>query len=110
MRFNPFRPSSIVPPGMFCGRMEEVLALERSLFQTSKGHPNHFLIQGERGIGKSSLLYYMQCVATGEIAPLDGEKFKFLKVNLEVTPANSYVDIIKLYLEILRLLAKTRKE
>ncbi|MDP3791319.1 MAG: ATP-binding protein [Candidatus Omnitrophota bacterium] len=95
MRFNPFRPGSIVPPGMFCGRIEEIMALERILFQTSKGNPNHFLLQGERGIGKSSLLYYMQCVATGQILALDGQKFKFIKVNLELTPANSYVDIIK---------------
>ncbi len=95
MRFNPFRPGSIVPPGMFCGRVEELLALERILFQTSKGNPNHFLLQGERGIGKSSLLYYMQCVATGQIIANDKQRFKFIKVNLELTPANSYVDIIK---------------
>lgn len=95
MRFNPFRPGSIVPPGMFCGRVEEVLALERILFQTSKGNPNHFLLQGERGIGKSSLLFYVQCVATGEIPASDKQLFKFIKVNLELTPVNSYVDIIK---------------
>jgi len=95
MKFNPFRPGSIVPPGMFCGRIEEVIALERILFQTSKGNPNHFLIQGEKGIGKSSLLYYMQCVATGEVPTIDGQKFNFIKVNLELTPTNSHIDIIK---------------
>ncbi len=37
----------------------------------------------------------MQCVATGQILAIDGQSFKFIKVNLELTPGNSYADIIK---------------
>jgi hypothetical protein len=55
-KYNPFRPNSIVTTGMFCGRFDEMKAAEQSLFQTKHENPKHFLISGERGIGKSSLL------------------------------------------------------
>ncbi len=55
-RYNPFRPGSIVTPGMFSGRYNELVAMERALFQTKNGNPLNFLIHGERGIGKSSVL------------------------------------------------------
>ena len=82
-------------PGMFSGRSEEILALEQSLFQTRAGNPNHFLIQGERGIGKSSLLFYLQCVARGDISSLDEVSFRFVTVSIVLEPANTYMDIIK---------------
>src|SRR5437773_8444840 len=87
-RYNPFRPGSIVTPGMFSGRSEEILALEQSLFQTRAGNPNHFLIQGERGIGKSSLLFYLQCVARGDISSLDEVSFRFVTVSIVLEPAD----------------------
>jgi Cdc6-like AAA superfamily ATPase len=63
VRYNPFRPGSIVSPGMFSGRYEELEGTEHALFQTKNGNPHHFLIEGERGIGKSSLLFSLQMVA-----------------------------------------------
>jgi biotin operon repressor len=94
-RYNPFRPGSIVTPGMFSGRGDALLALERALFQTKHDNPKHFLLHGERGIGKSSLLLYLQYVANGDIAPIDGDKFSFLTVTVELEPTTTYVDLIR---------------
>lgn len=59
---------------MFAGRYHEMLALEKALFQTKNGNPTHFLIDGERGIGKSSLLFNVEGVATGDFQPFEGPK------------------------------------
>jgi hypothetical protein len=71
-RTNPFRPNSPVSPGMFVGRLDELGALEQSLVQTRAGQPKHFMVTGERGIGKTSLLNYLRWVAQGQI-DVDGE-------------------------------------
>ncbi|MGH9726002.1 MAG: ATP-binding protein, partial [Candidatus Acidiferrales bacterium] len=76
---NPFKPDGIVAPGMFAGRLDEITAIERSLAQTKNGNPHHFLIQGERGIGKSSLFLYVQLIASGTI-PLDNKTMRFLTI------------------------------
>ena len=81
-KFNPFRPGHAVAPGMFAGRLNEIKAMERGLFQTKNGNPQHFLLEGERGIGKTSLMLYLDWVARGDI-PANGEKFKFLVVSIE---------------------------
>jgi Cdc6-like AAA superfamily ATPase len=95
MRFNPFRPNSIVGPGMFSGRSEEINTIEQSLFQTKHGNPQHFLIQGERGIGKSSLLLVVDNLAKGAWKPFDNEKFDFLSISIDIGGAQSQLDIIK---------------
>ncbi len=95
LRYNPFRPNTIVTTGIFSGRVEELFTLEKILFQTKNGNPQHFLIQGERGIGKSSLLFYLQCIAKGEIPSLNGENFKFITVPIELDPSNSYYDLVQ---------------
>jgi Cdc6-like AAA superfamily ATPase len=73
-KYNPFRPDKIVPPGMFCGRMDELRFLDHCLLQTKNGNPQHFLVEGERGIGKSSLLLSELVVATGRAQTFDGDK------------------------------------
>src|ERR1019366_5262184 len=94
-RYNPFRPGSIVTPGMFCGRYDEFAGTERALFQTKNGNPHHFLIHGERGIGKSSLLFNLELVAKGELKPFEGSSnFNFLTLSLELEPRNTYSDVI----------------
>jgi hypothetical protein len=67
MRFNPFRPNNIAPPGVFSGRSEEIDAIEQCLFQTKNNNPQHFLIEGERRIGKSSLLFLSETIAEGYV-------------------------------------------
>lgn len=95
LKFNPFRPGSIVNASMFAGRMEELTKLEQALFQTKNGNPHHFLLHGERGIGKSSLLFYLQCIAKGEIESLEDNQYHFLVVQVELEPSNDYSDLIK---------------
>ncbi len=94
-KFNPFRPGTIVTPGMFSGRINELLTLEKALLQTKNGNPFHFLIHGERGIGKSSLLSYLQFIASGALESISCGKFHFLTVSIELEPTNTYEDIIQ---------------
>jgi len=93
-RYNPFRPGSIVGPSMFSGRGMELLTFEKVLYQTKCGNPHHFTILGERGIGKSSLLFYLKLVASGKITSLDSQTYRFLVVNIELDPSNTYAEII----------------
>jgi len=93
-RFNPFRPGTIVTPGMFCGRVDELVAIEAILFQTRAGNPQHFLIHGERGIGKSALFLFLETVAHGQVESIQSGYFNFLTVNIELDPSTTYLDII----------------
>lgn len=96
MKFNPFRPNGLTAPGMFYGRVAEIEAIERSLFQAKYGNPVHFLVQGERGIGKSSLFNLVQLTASGRIAPLnETPNLRFLVVSVDLGGAHTQVDIIR---------------
>ena len=106
-KYNPFRPSGLVSPGMFAGRYAELEATEQALLQTKHGNPHHFLVLGERGIGKSSLMLNVQWVCSGDISPLQGDKYKFLDVSVVLEPSDSYADLIqKIGREIRRQVAK----
>ncbi len=94
MRFNPFRPNSIAPVGLFEGRVEETRALDGMLNNTMLGNPQHFLIHGERGIGKSSLLFVEELTAKGSMATFDGDKFNFLVVSISLENTDSHESII----------------
>ena len=52
---------------MFVGRLDELDTIERALFQSKNGNPQHFLVQGERGIGKSSLFTFVEAIADGRL-------------------------------------------
>jgi hypothetical protein len=94
--YNPFRPNGIVSPGMFSGRLDEIKSIEHSLFQPKHDNPQHFLIEGERGIGKSSLMLYVDWVAQGTIPGLDESgRYKFLVVSVELDDSCDYRDIIR---------------
>ncbi len=96
MKYNPFRPGSIVVPGMFVGRSNEINEMERCLFQTKHENPQHFLILGERGIGKSSLLLYMDMFASGQFSADDDlAKFDFITVSADLGGCRSQLDIIQ---------------
>lgn len=93
-KLNPFRPASVISPGMFVGRIEEIEVVEQSLLQTRDGNPQHFIIEGERGIGKSSLCLWVDYLAKGDI-PYDGaHRLSFVVVNIELHGAMGYEDII----------------
>jgi len=94
-KYNPFKPGSIVHPGMFAGRIEELTTLEKALFQTANGNPSHFLIHGERGIGKSSLLMLINHIACENTPSVILEQpFNFLTVTIELEPNDNYSDLI----------------
>src|SRR5690606_15525401 len=95
LRYNPFQPNGIINPGMFVGRIEEIRLVERCLFQSKNGNPQNFLIQGERGIGKSSLLFYIELIANGKIQPLIGGSFSFLTVSVDLGGCSTQVDIVR---------------
>lgn len=94
-KYNPFKPNDIINIGMFVGRVEELRVVERCLFQTKHGNAQHFMFQGERGIGKSSLLYYINMVALGNVAPFDGDKFRFLSVPVDLGGAQTQLDVVR---------------
>ena len=83
-KMNPFRPNSPVNPGMFIGRIDELRRIERALTQTVLGEPAHFMVTGERGIGKTSLLLYLDAVASGKINKPDGSSLRFLVLHLDI--------------------------
>lgn len=96
-KFNPFRPNNIINPGSFVGRVEELVTIEKCLFQTKHGNPQHFLVHGERGIGKSSLLLYVQALANGKFKNPDNGKpeFSFLTINIDLGTCQTQIDIIR---------------
>ncbi len=95
-KINPYKPNSPVPPGMFAGRLEEIKALENGLYQTKHGNPTNFLITGERGIGKSSLITYIKPTAQGDIVAPEYEPFHFVVVNTVISNKSTLISFIKL--------------
>lgn len=95
-KINPFKPNSPVPTGLFAGRYDEVFALEKGLFQTKSGQPSHYLITGDRGIGKSSLLFYLQSLSSGAIKSPDYERFSFVTISLPISDRMDITSLIKL--------------
>lgn len=94
-KYNPFRPGSVVAPGMFCGRHEEIIRIEQSLFQTKRHNPQHFIFEGERGIGKTSLLLRLEYVARGVTKPLQGKLLNFMVVRIELQRTTTSLEIVK---------------
>lgn len=95
MRYNPFQPNRIVNPAMFVGRVDEISKIEHSLFQAKSGNPQNFLIEGERGIGKSSLLHYVSILSDGRITGLRGDEYNFLLVAVDMGGVTTQLDIIR---------------
>lgn len=77
MKYNPFKSGSIVHPGMFAGRIDELKSIDNYFFQTKNGNGSSFIIHGERGIGKSSLLFLTELIARGEIISISDNKYSF---------------------------------
>lgn len=94
-KFNPFRPDGIIAPGVFTGRIDEISAIERSLFQAKNGNPHHFLIQGERGIGKSSLFFYIEILAAGKITIPNDDRMQFLTLSVDLIGAHTQLDVVR---------------
>lgn len=109
MLTNPFRPNSPVNPGMFVGRNAEIKRLEAALLQTRAEQPAHFIITGERGIGKTSLLLYLRAVANGLI-PIENHNVKFLILDVDIDASTTQLGLIqRIQLAIDRELGQSEK-
>lgn len=95
-KINPFQPNSPVPTAMFAGRIDEIEALEKGLYQTKLNKPINFLMIGDRGIGKSSLLLLLKATAAGLINTPKFGKFNFLTVHIPVSDHMSIATLLKL--------------
>lgn len=93
-KLNPFRPGSVISPGMFVGRIEEIELVEQSLLRTREANPQHFIIEGERGIGKSSLCLWVDYLARGDITYDGTNRLSFVVVNTDLHAAMAYDDIV----------------
>ncbi len=80
---------------MFIGRLDEIKTIERCLFQTKNGNPQHFLVQGERGIGKSSLFFLVSGFADGRIPPMNTISMNFLVLSVDLGNVASQLDIVR---------------
>jgi hypothetical protein len=95
-KYNPFRPDKMMPPGMFTGRMDELDFIDHCLLQTKNGNPQHFLIEGERGIGKSSLFLCGQYVAEGKIPTMTSrDNLDFIVLSVSLLETDDYYSIIR---------------
>lgn len=95
-KVNPFQPNARVSSEMFAGRISEIKALENGLYQTKNSRPSHFLITGERGIGKSSLLLLIRLIATGAVESINYDSFNFIQVNVLIFKNATLMTLIKL--------------
>lgn len=82
-KVNPFRPGHPVRPGMFAGRLDEIQRISAAVHQTSAGRPVNFMMIGERGIGKSSLMLYAKVLATLGLEEEGREKFLVIDTDLD---------------------------
>ncbi|WP_296888303.1 ATP-binding protein [Thiobacillus sp.] len=85
-----------MPTAMFAGRYDEILALEKGLFQTKHNQPCNFMITGDRGIGKSSLLFYLKHVSNGNIECIEHGNFDFVSISVPVSDKLDIVTLLKL--------------
>ncbi|HEY4149370.1 MAG TPA: AAA family ATPase [Chitinophagaceae bacterium] len=106
---NPFKPNSPVTHGMFVGRSEEMRKIESALIQTKANQSVSFLLLGERGIGKTSLLLLVKYYAEGLIL-VRGQKLNYLVIEIDVAKETTSIALIKkIEMALRRKLAKTEK-
>src|SRR5208337_2132877 len=109
-KYNPFRPNKIVSPGMFCGRIEELDYIEHCLIQTKNGNSQNFLVEGERGIGKSSLLVFEDAVSSGKTQTRDNTRLKFITINISLQETDNLFTIVKKISDRLKIKIEKKEE
>lgn len=109
MIFNPFTPNKPVHSGMFSGRFREIQRTDELLYQTVNCNPTHIIYQGERGIGKTSLLLAAKFLAEGKIN-FSENKYNFITVPIIISEdMNIYNFAIVLKNALERVLRKSDK-
>lgn len=109
MSLNPFRPNSPCPKGVFVGRIEEIEKIEKCLLLTKANRGFSFMLTGERGIGKTSLLSLVKYFAEGDIE-VEKSKLNFLVIESDIDKNTTQEGLIKkIEIGLKRKLAKTEK-
>ena len=109
MKINPFNPNSPSGPGMFAGRFTEIVTIEKLLLQTKANKGHGFLLTGQRGIGKTSLLNLVKFQAEGNI-DVGENKLNFLVVDIDISlDTTQHILIKKIELALKRKLANSEK-
>jgi Cdc6-like AAA superfamily ATPase len=81
---------------MFAGRLDELRAIDHYLLQTKNGNPQHFLIEGERGIGKSSNFLCARLVGTGKMQTLNlDQQLDCIVISISLTDHDDYFSILR---------------
>lgn len=96
---NPFNPNSVVTPALFAGRHEQVLQILKKLTQVRDGMPASFVLQGDRGIGKTALAKLIMYTAEAEDPIL--ENLKFLTSYYAVEKGQSFESVLQASLNIM---------
>lgn len=93
---------------MFAGRINEIFAVEKIFLQTRANKGHGFLLLGQRGIGKTSLLNLLKYQGEGSITTINEEKLNFLVIEIDITKETSQYSLIKkIELALKRKLART---
>ena len=89
---SPFHPGQPIPAEQFVGRQPQIeRILQRGAAQVAAGKPVAMFVQGEYGIGKSSIANYAQRVAE--------QKYKLLRVYVNLGGAKDIGDLADRVLE-----------
>lgn len=91
---NPFIPHHPSAAGNFVGRRSELRRLEASLLHAIQEKPINFMLTGERGVGKTSLLNYVQSMAR-RIDSSESQAFNFLVVQVQIDRSTTLLDLVR---------------
>lgn len=96
---NPFNPNSVVNPTLFGGRAIQIHQVIRKLAQIREGMLANFVIQGERGIGKTAFAKLCMFVAQGQDPEL--ENLNLLTTYYTVEKNQSFRSVLQSSLNLL---------
>jgi hypothetical protein len=83
---SPFYPTQPVPVELFVGRQDQLdRIIQRGVGQVERGKPIAIFVQGEYGIGKSSIARYVQFLAA--------EKHSLLPIYVSLSPSQTPEDL-----------------
>lgn len=92
-KVNPFIPDLAVPPDQFAGREHEIKQIEGAILNTYRGRVEHILVQGMRGIGKTSIANYARELADMGQVTFEDEDFNFFTIACSLGNCRSIGDV-----------------